>query len=135
MSQNILDFFIDIHRYHYWRDTDAYWYRDALSSMFPSINNVTSTPTVIGKRGKLLSYQETLLAVLPSNAPKSTALSILASTASGKFKDWKVVWEATSGNVAEPLFDRYRVADGVLSLFIVNGTEVQVVDMDLALLR
>lgn len=67
----------------------------------------------------------------------STALSILASTADGHFKDWEVVWEAPSGSVAEPLFDRYRLdekngGDGVLSLFLVNGTNVEVLDLDLS---
>lgn len=47
------------------------------------------------------------------------------------------MWEVESGCVAEPLFDRYRLdtaegGDGVLSLFLVNGTEVQVLDMDLS---
>ena len=123
--------FVSSTRYHYWRDTNAHWTRSALPLTLPSINNITNTPTVIGKRGKLLSYRDTLLAIFPSNAANSTALSILASTAGGSFEDWYIAWEATSGCVAEPLFDRYRVVDGILSLFLVNGTAVQVVDMDL----
>ncbi|KAI0804604.1 hypothetical protein BC629DRAFT_1192226 [Irpex lacteus] len=119
--------------YHYWRDTNTYWTRTALP--FPkdliSANNITGTPTVIGKRGKLVSAKDTLYAILPSNAPNSTALSIVGSTAAGQFRDWKVLWESPSGNVAEPLFDRYRLADGVLSLFLVNGTDLQVVDFTL----
>jgi hypothetical protein len=127
-------------RYHYWRDTTTYWTRTALPLNLPSINNVTGTPTVIGKRGKLIvpPGSNTLLALLPSNAPNSTALSILASTESGKFNDWSVVWETTNGSSWEPLYDRYRLdrryGDGVLSLFVVGGTEVQVVDLDLSTL-
>lgn len=39
--------------------------------------------------------------------------------------------------MAEPLFDRYRLdekngGDGVLSLFLVNGTNVEVLDLDLS---
>ncbi|KAA1470785.1 hypothetical protein DENSPDRAFT_858561 [Dentipellis sp. KUC8613] len=127
--------------YHYWRDTNTYWTRTPLPLDLPSINNITNTPTVIGKRGKLAvlpstgsnahsSAGTTLLALLPSNAPNSTALSVLASTAAGRFRDWRVVWEVRSGCVAEVLFDRYRLQDGVLSLFVVNGTEVQVVDLE-----
>jgi hypothetical protein len=118
-------------RYHYWRDTTSFWTRSTLPIDLPSINNITNTPTVIGKRGKLVSVQDMLLAILPSNAPNSTALTILASTARNRFLDWSVLWEASSGCVAEPLFDRYRVEEGVLSLFVVNGTQVQVVDMNL----
>ncbi|OBZ73458.1 hypothetical protein A0H81_06921 [Grifola frondosa] len=101
-----------------------------------SANNITGTPTVIGKRGKLVapprSSAHSLLAVLPSNAPNSSALSILRSTAAGHFRDWSVLWETPSGCGWEPLFDRYRLdQDGILSLFLVNGTNVQVVDFEL----
>lgn len=132
---------------------------------------MTGTPTVIGKRGKLvtvssssklnrttLGEEETtyLLAILPSNAPNSTALTILASTSKAsasstestnyltQFTDWSVVWSVANGSspgtsAAEPLFDRYRLAqDGVLSLFLVAGGEtatgsgnITVVDLDL----
>ena len=93
--------------------------------------------TVIGKRGKIVappaSPHHSLLLILPSNAPNSTALSILRSTAAGHFRDWEAVWEAESGCAWEPLFDRYRLAeDGVLSVFLVNGTAVTVVDFDLS---
>lgn len=45
-----------------------------------------------------------------------------------------MVWEVASGCSWEPLFDRYRlVEDGVLSLFLVNGTDVGVLDLDLEL--
>lgn len=98
-----------LHRYHYWRSTTAYWTRIAFPLDLPSINNVTNTPTVIGKRGKLIPCGSSLLALLPSNAPNSTALSILRSTAQGHFADWNVAWEVESGCVAEPLFDRYRL--------------------------
>ncbi len=124
-------------RYHYWRSTTTHWTRTVLPppSDLPSINNITGTPTVIGKRGKLVAPRsggEALLAILPSNAPNSTALSIIGSTAQGHFRDWKVLWEAVYGCVAEPLFDRYRLEeDGVLSLFLVNGTMLQVVDFEL----
>ena len=92
---------------------------------------------MIGKRGKILARNDRLLAVLPSNAPNSSAFSVLASSAQGHFRDWEVVWEASSGCVAEPLFDRYRLdetsgGDGVLSLFLVNGTSVEVLDLDLS---
>ena len=98
---------------------------------------MTGTPTVIGKRGKLVSppskhnEPSTLLAILPSNAPNSTALSILKSTATGHFRDWEVLWEINEGCGWEPLFDRYRLQDGVLSLYVVNGTNVQVWDLAL----
>jgi hypothetical protein len=83
---------------------------------------------------------DNLLAILPSNAANSTAISILRSTASGSFRDWEVVWEAHEGCGFEPLFDRYRLikeeeggdGDGVLSLFVLNGTNVEVVDFDLS---
>lgn len=127
--------------YHYWRDTDTFWIRSAFpspSELSPSsIINITGTPTVIGKRGKLVAppaRPDTLLAILPSNAVNSTGLSILASTAQNRYKDWEVVWEASEGCAFEPLFDRYRLSegDGVLSLFLVNGTNVEVVDVDLS---
>ncbi|KAF7795918.1 hypothetical protein EIP86_007085 [Pleurotus ostreatoroseus] len=122
--------------------TDSFWTRTALPlpAALPSTNNITGTPTVIGKRGKLVapplglqsSTGATLLAILPSNAANSSALSIIGSTAAGHFVDWRVLWEASDGCNAEPLFDRYRLAeDGVLSIFVVNGTEVGVVDFEL----
>jgi len=96
---------------------------------------VTGTPTVIGKRGKLVAPPSngasTLLAILPSNAANSSALSILGSTAEGHFRDWKVLWETSNGCGWEPLFDRYRLQEGVLSLYVVNGTDMQVVDFEL----
>jgi len=125
--------------YHYWRSTTGHWTRTA----FPppqdlhSANNITGTPTVIGKRGKLIappqSSAQSLLAILPSNAPNSTALSILRSTAAGHFRGWSVLWESTSGCGWEPLFDRYRLnsGDGILSLFLINGTDIQVTDFEL----
>ena len=95
---------------------------------------------MIGKRGKLVTVPSspgtvgatTLLALLPSNAVNSTAFSILASTDAGHFRDWSVAWEIQSGCGWEVLFDRYRLRDeGVLSLFMINGTEVQVWDFTL----
>lgn len=121
-------------RYHYWRSITNSWTRTPLPlpSVLPSINNITGTPTVIGKRGKLVapsSQPDTLFAILPSNAANSTGLSIISSTAQGHFSDWKVIWETTAGCGWEPLFDRYRLEeDGVLSLYLINGTEVQVAD-------
>ncbi|OSC98641.1 hypothetical protein PYCCODRAFT_1439153 [Trametes coccinea BRFM310] len=127
--------------YHYWRSTIGHWTRTPLplAPALASENNVTGTPTVIGKRGKLVappdSPHHSLLAILPSNAPNSSALSILRSTAAGHFRDWEAVWEVPSGCGWEPLFDRYRLdtntgGDGILSLFLVNGTAIQVVDLD-----
>ena len=125
--------------YHYWRSTVSHWTRTALplGPELKSANNITGTPTVIGKRGKVIapphSSAHALLLLLPSNAPGSTALSILRSTAAGHFRDWEAVWEAEAGCGWEPLFDRYRLAeDGVLSVFLVNGTAVTVVDFDLS---
>ncbi|EPQ53231.1 hypothetical protein GLOTRDRAFT_140106 [Gloeophyllum trabeum ATCC 11539] len=132
--------------YHYWRSTTGDWTRTPLPLTFdpPSVNNVTGTPTVIGKRGKLVaippsqspaplfdsSFPTTLLYVLPSNAANSSALTILASTAPGHFRDWRVVWEVSAGCGWEPLFDRYRLEkDGVLSFYLVNGTDVGVLDL------
>ncbi|KAM5540076.1 hypothetical protein V8D89_006216 [Ganoderma adspersum] len=128
--------------YHYWRSTTHHWTRTALPlpSELQSINNITGTPTVIGKRGKIVAPPQSphgsILLILPDNAANSTGLSILRSTAVGHFRDWEVVWEAESGNAWEPLFDRYRLdtrtgGDGVLSLFVVNGTAIQVLDFDL----
>lgn len=79
-----------------------------------------------------------LLALLPDNAPNSTGLSIIGSTSRGDFRDWKILWEVASGCGWEPLFDRYRLnledgGDGVLSLYLINGTEVVVTDFDLQL--
>ncbi|EIN04566.1 hypothetical protein PUNSTDRAFT_27757, partial [Punctularia strigosozonata HHB-11173 SS5] len=73
----------------------------------PSINNITGTPTVIGKRGKIVAHpaSSSILLILPSNAVNATGLSILRSTAPGHFRDWEIVWEETSGCVGEPLFD------------------------------
>ncbi|KAI0821726.1 hypothetical protein BC628DRAFT_1422357 [Trametes gibbosa] len=127
--------------YHYWRSTTAHWTRTPLplARELASANNITGTPTVIGKRGKLVapprSPHGSLLAILPSNAPNSSALSILRSTAAGHFRDWEAVWEAPSGCGWEPLFDRYRLdvdagGDGLLSLFLVNDTVIEVVDFD-----
>ena len=126
--------------YHYWRSTDTFWTRLAFPPPSelnpPSINNITGTPTVIGKRGKLVAppeYPDILLAILPDNDANSTGLSILASTAQAHFRDWSVVWEATEGCAFEPLFDRYRlVEDGLLSLYLVNGTNVEIADLDLS---
>ncbi|KAI8995242.1 hypothetical protein BD414DRAFT_506060 [Trametes punicea] len=128
--------------YHYWRSTVGHWTRTAfpLAPELASKNNVTGTPTVIGKRGKLVvppnSPHRSLLAILPSNAPNSSAISILRSTAAGHFRDWEAVWEAPSGCGWEPLFDRYRLdtstgGDGILSLFLVNGTAIEVLDLEL----
>ncbi|RPD58194.1 hypothetical protein L227DRAFT_577242 [Lentinus tigrinus ALCF2SS1-6] len=128
--------------YHYWRSTTAHWTRTPLplAPELQSANNITGTPTVIGKRGKVVappqSPHHSVLLILPSNAANSTALSVLRSTAAGHFRDWETVWEAPSGCGWEPLFDRYRLdqgsgGDGVLSLFLVNGTTIQVVDFDL----
>lgn len=96
---------------------------------------------MIGKRGKLVSVASPrgvrLLAVLPSNAANSSALAVLASSAEGHFRDWAVVWEAAEGCRWEPLVDRQRLGeegDGVLSLFVVNETDVGVVDLDLSAL-
>ncbi|KDQ57950.1 hypothetical protein JAAARDRAFT_34765 [Jaapia argillacea MUCL 33604] len=133
--------------FHYWRSPIGTWTRTPfpLTITPPSINNVTNTPTVIGKRGKFVALPATpspspspaggttLLAILPSNAPNSTALSILSSTSAASFGDWKVVWEVESGCGWEPLFDRYRLEeDGVLSLYLVNGTRVVVTDLELS---
>ncbi|TFY81680.1 hypothetical protein EWM64_g2333, partial [Hericium alpestre] len=65
--------------YHYWRSTTSDWTRIPLPLDLPSINNITRTPTPTGKRGKLAVARSTLLVLLPSNAPNSSALSILAS--------------------------------------------------------
>ncbi|KAL0579726.1 hypothetical protein V5O48_002290 [Marasmius crinis-equi] len=145
--------------YHYWRgptlnftsenDTDCSsastrtppWTRAPLplSLADESINNITRTPTVIGKRGKLIAVNSTLLAILPSNAANSTGLSILGSTAQGNFsatpvRDWTILHEFSEGSKWEPLFDRYRFQDdGVLSLYLVNGTDVGVLDLDLGM--
>jgi len=109
--------------YHYWRSTTQNWTRTPLT-------HLTVTPTVLGKRGKVATFKSNLILILPDNAPNSTALTLLSSTAAGHFRDWKVLWE-TEGNGWEPLFDRSRMADGVLSMLIVNGTEIQVVDLHL----
>jgi hypothetical protein len=123
-------------RYHYWRSSRSYWTRTAFPLDLPSVNNITNTPTVIGKRGKFAAVDSTLLAILPSNAPNSTALTILSSTAQAHFRDWEVLWEVESGCRWEPLFDRYRLmnGDGVLSLFLINGSDTVVTDLHLELL-
>ncbi|KAH7918465.1 hypothetical protein BV22DRAFT_1076219 [Leucogyrophana mollusca] len=142
--------------YHYWRATNTFWTRTALPLDIPGDHNITGTPTVIGKRGKLIALPGSpssefpndtqLLALLPSNAPNSSALSILRSTAAGGFEDWSTVWEVESGCGWEPLFDRERLlgggaasagdgqggGDGVLSLYLVNGTNVVVTDLDVS---
>jgi len=131
--------FLEWYRYHYWRDTNINWTRTPLplSLSARSINNITNTPTVIGKRGKLVSPPgtDTLLAILPDNAPNSTGLSILKSTAAARFRDWEVSWEIAEGCGWEPLFDRYRldarIGDGVLSLLVVNGSDVNVLDLEI----
>ncbi|KAE9402911.1 hypothetical protein BT96DRAFT_879125 [Gymnopus androsaceus JB14] len=129
-------------QYHYWRSTTNEWTRTPLplSLAAHSINNITRTPTNIGKRGKLIAPtgSDMLLALLPDNAPNSTGLSIIGSTSRGDFRDWKILWEVASGCGWEPLFDRYRLnledgGDGVLSLYLINGTEVVVTDFDLQL--
>lgn len=135
--------------YHYWKGTNAKGGIEWTRVPFPlSIdgdkNNVTSTPTVIGKRGKLVSvtHHETqrtraeppathLLAILPSNAPRSNALTILHSTSTHRFRDWTVVWQSEIGCGWEPLFDRYRLDEAVLSLYLTNGGKVEVVDLSI----
>ncbi|KAK7036688.1 hypothetical protein VNI00_011353 [Paramarasmius palmivorus] len=127
--------------YHYWRSPSPRmdWHRSPLPQALAeqSINNITRTPTVIGKRGKLVAppKSDILLALLPNNAVNSTGLSILGSTAKKNFSDWKILWEVEEGNRWEVLFDRYRLAagDGILSLFVVNGTEVGVLDLNVGL--
>lgn len=72
--------------------------------------------------------------LLPSNARGSSALVILKSTAQGHFQDWSVVWEG-EGCGWEPLFDHAWLAQSggtVLSVFLVNGTQLEVVDFDLS---
>ncbi|KAH7910670.1 hypothetical protein BJ138DRAFT_1152356 [Hygrophoropsis aurantiaca] len=148
--------------YHYWRDMNNYWTRTAFPLNIPGDYNITGTPTVIGKRGKLIALppalssdelssasnteNSQLLALLPSNAANSSALSLLRSTAAGGFVDWETVWEVESGCGWEPLFDRERLigggrttsdagagtGDGVLSLYLVNGTQVVVTDLDIS---
>jgi hypothetical protein len=156
-----------LHRFHYHRSPSGKrWTRTALPlpsslPLLPGVpeigKNVTGTPTVIGKRGKLFavagasslvsSSQQnasdanpglvendsvTLYVILPSNAPASSALAVLASTSAHGFRDWVVVWAVGAGCGAEPVFDRYRLAeDGILSVLMVNGTEVQVWDFDI----
>jgi hypothetical protein len=98
------------------------------------------TPTPVGKRGKLAAVSTpdggvSLLAILPSNAANSTALVVLAGTARGQFRDWRVVYDVPSGCGWEPALDRRRLGqegDGVLSLMLVNGTAVSVVDLEFA---
>jgi len=109
--------------YHYWRSTTNDWTRTPFL-------NLSITPTVLGKRGKLAAMGSNIIAVLPDNSPNSTILQLLASTAQGHFRDWNIIWEG-EGNGWEPLLDRTRVADGVLSLLIVNGTNVEVVDFEI----
>ncbi|KAF7416174.1 hypothetical protein PC9H_002437 [Pleurotus ostreatus] len=85
-----------------------------------------------------------LFAILPSNAPspnnattQSSALTILQSTSKGQFEDWAVAWTSAGGCGWEPLADRYRISEGVLSLYLVNSDEstgketgvVEVVDL------
>ncbi|KAF5375870.1 hypothetical protein D9615_008247 [Tricholomella constricta] len=136
-SAGITIFSIPKYRYHYWRSTTTFWTRTPLPFNISSINDITRTPTVIGKRGKLVAppFSDDILAILPSNAPNSTGLTILASSAPGYFRDWRIVWEVESGFSGEVLYDRYRMdtsdgvgGDGVLSLFYVNGTAVSVTD-------
>ncbi|KAG6906790.1 hypothetical protein DXG01_012123 [Tephrocybe rancida] len=124
--------------YHYWRNTTAFWTRTPLPL---TVTNITLSPTPTGKRGKLVAppHSSDILVLLPSNAPGSTALVILASSAEGQFTDWRTVWEAQNGFDGEPLYDRYRLdesgyvgGDGVLSVYYVNGTTVGVIDFDLS---
>lgn len=121
---------ISFSRYHYWRSTTNNWTRTVLSHL-----NVT--PTATGKRGKVVPYKSKLYLILPDNAENSTTLAITASTAAEHFRDWTTVLE-TDGNGWEPVFDRYRISglggrdeDGVLSMLVINGTEIQVWDLDL----
>lgn len=109
-------------RYHYWRSTDNDWTRTALT-------NLSVTPIPLGKRGKVVAYGSSLIMILPDNL--STALTLISSTAKGHFNDWHKILE-TDGNGWEPVFDRYRLADGVLSMMVINGTEVQVWDITLS---
>lgn len=111
-------------RYHYWRSTDNNWTRAALT-------NLSVIPIPLGKRGKVVAYKTNLIMVLPDNAPNSTALTLISSTAENHFRDWRTIFE-TEGNGWEPVFDRYRLADGVLSMMIINGSEVQVWDLTLS---
>lgn len=114
-------------RYHYWRSTTSHWTRTPfpLPDELLSINDITETPTVIGKRGKLITSGSSLLAVLPSNAVNSSTFSILSSTAKGHFRDWEIVFEAASGCEWEALYDWQRLdvnagGDGALSLYMIH---------------
>ncbi|KAF9495547.1 hypothetical protein BDN71DRAFT_1506683 [Pleurotus eryngii] len=154
--------------------TSGYWIRTPLPLSVPGDpNNITGIVGVIGKRGKLINVSgssthkntsassernsgqgsdhgdsgDTLLAILPSNAPspnnlttQSSALTILQSTSKGQFEDWAVAWSSAGGCGWEPLVDRYRILEGVLSLYLVNldgssdgqGRVVEVVDLQVA---
>jgi len=114
--------------YHYWRSTTIEWTRTPL----PDFINLALKPTVIGKRGKIFSFGEDLYVLLPSNVANSTALMLCKSTARGHFRDWIEVWKDEEGCRAEPVFDRSRVlAEGVLSVLTVNGSQVGVLDIHL----
>jgi hypothetical protein len=124
-------------RYHYWCSTTHDWTRTPLLSpkVLSYVTNVTAIPVVIGKRGKLFPHYASngiqLLAILPSNAPNSTSLSVLASTAAGHFRNWTLVYEMADGCDFEPLIDPTR-GDDVLSLYLTHQGKVGVVDLDLS---
>lgn len=138
-----------IGRYHYWRSSPSsatipLWTRFALPPALAGYPDSGSSGGIAtGKRGKTVPYTypdgtEALFMILPTNVVNSTGLTILASTPKANFEDWGIVWEIDSGCGWEPLVDKGRLGvfgtekgwsnDGVLSLFIANGTEVQVWD-------
>lgn len=115
-----------------------------MSSASTSKNTSASSKDSSGQSSDHDDSNDTLFAILPSNAPtpsnpiaQSSALTILQSTSKGHFEDWTVAWTSAGGCGWEPLADRYRISEGVLSLYLVNSDEstgkktgvVEVVDL------
>ncbi|KAF8477287.1 hypothetical protein BDZ91DRAFT_19441 [Kalaharituber pfeilii] len=100
--------------YHYWRNTNGVWTRNAMSL------SGAGTPTATGLRGKLITVANgDLIAILPNNDSGAAELTLWGATPEGQYRDWKLLWRQT-GVDTEPLLDRYRLleqGDNVLSVF------------------
>ena len=99
--------------YHYLRSSSGAFTKTAINA--PGLSN----PPYLANRGKLAAKGDGLVAILPDDPKKSTAL--YGATAAGNYQDWKLL--ATIPNTAgEPGVDEERLTQsGVLSVFIRQG--------------
>jgi hypothetical protein len=104
--------------FHYWRGSDGVWTRNEL-------------PVYVGSRPKIFIRDNGDAFVIYQSwetvAPASTDiyinrgnLVIQAATAATQWNDWQIIHTETGPFLNEMLGDRYRFADGVLSVMVQN---------------